>query len=178
MKANTSLSANAGGAVHVNIRQRGKRGRFSPPSPFLKLFSNRSGSTFFDLIIKMLVVITLMATVISFLGVFTTYLNLNHVCRRVVRVVELEGQISDKAYEVFYQLKQQTGLSPEMSIENVQYCDGTNQKIQLRDTFTITMKSSHTFTIFSPSFGPPVEINIPMRVSITGMSEKFWKLTE
>jgi hypothetical protein len=126
--------------------------------------------------IKTLVVITLMVTVLSFLSIFTTYLDLNHICRRVVRVVELEGQVSDKAYDVFYRLKQQTGLSPEMTVEDVDYHDG--QKIQLRDTFTITMTYSHPFTIFTPSFAPPVKIMIPMRVSITGMSEKYWKLPD
>ncbi|MCB8818418.1 DUF4320 family protein [Desulfosporosinus shakirovi] len=160
----------------MNSRQRGIRGRSSPPLPFQKLLSDRKGSSYFDLIIKTLVVITLMATVMSFLSIFTTYLNLNHVCRRVVRVVELEGQVSDKAYDVFYRLKQQTGLSPEMTVEDVEYCEG--QKIQLRDTFTVTMEYSHPFTIFTPSFAPPVQINIPMRVSITGMSEVFWKLPE
>ena len=35
--------------------------------------------------------------------------------------VELEGQVSDKAYDVFYRLKQQTGLSPEMTVEDVDY---------------------------------------------------------
>ncbi len=160
----------------MNSRHRGIRGRFSPPLPFQKLLSDRKGSSYFDLIIKTLVVITLMATVMSFLSIFTTYLNLNHVCRRVVRVVELEGQVSDKAYDVFYRLKQQTGLSPEMTVEDVEYCEG--QKIQLRETFTVTMEYNHPFTIFTPSFAPPVQINIPMRVSITGMSEVFWKLPE
>jgi hypothetical protein len=103
-------------------------------------------------------------------------LNLNHITRRVVRVIELEGQVSDKAYDVFYRLKQQTNLSPEMTIEDVEYYDG--RKIQLRDTFTVTMTYSHPFTIFTPSFAPPVQINIPMRASITGMSEKYWKLLE
>ena len=160
----------------MNSRHRGIGGRFSPPLPFQKLLSDRKGSSYFDLIIKTLVVITLMATVMSFLSIFTTYLNLNHVCRRVVRVVELEGQVSDKAYDVFYRLKQQTGLSPEMTVEDVEYCEG--QKIQLRDTFTVTMEYNHPFTIFTPSFAPPVQINIPMKVSITGMSEVFWKLPE
>ena len=157
----------------MNSRHRGIRGRFSPPLPFQKLLSDRKGSSYFDLT---LVVITLMATVMNFLSIFTTYLNLNHVCRRVVRVVELEGQVSDKAYDVFYRLKQQTGLSPEMTVEDVEYCEG--QKIQLRDTFTVTMEYSHPFTIFMPSFTPPVQIHIPMKVSITGMSEVFWKLPE
>lgn len=160
----------------MNSRHRGIRGRFSPPLSFQRLILSRKGSSYFDLMIKTLVVITLMVTVMSFLSIFTTYLNLNHVCRRVVRVVELEGEVSDKAYDVFYRLKQQTGLSPEMTVEDVEYCE--DQKIQLRDTFTVTMVYSYPFTIFTPSFAPPVQINIPMKVSITGMSEKYWKLSE
>lgn len=160
----------------MNSRHRGIRGRFSPPLPFQKLLSDKKGSSYFDLMIKTLVVLSLMVTVMSFLSVFTTYLNLNHICRRVVRVVELEGQVSDRAFDVFYRLKQQTGLSPEMTVEDVEYC--TEQKIQLRDTFTVTMTYSYPFTIFTPSFAPPLEIQIPMKVSITGMSEKYWKLIE
>lgn len=160
----------------MNKKHRSMRGRFSPPLPFKRLLSNQNGSSYFELMVKTLVVITLMLTVISFLSVFTTYLNLNHICRRVVRVVELEGQISDKANDVFYRLKQQTGLSPDMTVEDVDYLDG--QKIQLRDTFTVTMTYRYSFTIFTPSFAPPVEIQIPMKVSISGMSEHYWKLTQ
>lgn len=160
----------------MNSRHRGIRGRFSPPMSIQKLLSERKGSSYFDLMIKTLVVITLMVTVMSFLSIFTTYLNLNHVCHRVVRVVELEGEISDRAYDVFYRLKQQTGLSPEMTVEDVEYCE--DQKIQLRDTFTITMTYSYPFTIFAPSFAPPVVVQIPMKASITGMSEHYWKLPE
>ena len=85
----------------MNKKHRGMRGRFSPPLPFRKLLTNQSGSSYFDLMVKTLVVITLMLTVISFLSVFTTYLNLNHICRRVVRVVELEGQVYDRDNDVF-----------------------------------------------------------------------------
>jgi len=178
MKAANGISADAGGARPMNSKHRGIWGRASLPRPFPKLLLNKKGSSYFDLIIKTLVVITLMATVMSFLGVFTTYLNLNHMCRRVVRVVELEGKIAEPVYDVFNRLKQQTGLAPEMIIEDVEYCDNQNQKIQLRDTFTVTMKYSHAFAIFKPSFAPPVEIHIPMKVSISGMSEKYWKLPE
>lgn len=122
--------------------------------------------------------LTLVATVMSFLSVFTTYLNLNHICRRVVRTIELEGQVSDNVYDVFYRLKEQTRLSPAMSVVDVSYCDEQNQRIQLRDTFTVKMKYNHVFTIFKPSSAPPVQIVIPMEVSITGMSEKYWKVPD
>lgn len=160
----------------MNNRHRGIRGRFSPPMSIPKLLSDRKGSSYFELMIQTLVVITLMVTVMSFLSIFTTYLNLNHVCRRVVRVVELDGQVSDQANDTFYKLKQQTGLSPEMTVEDVEYCE--DQKIQLRDTFTIVMTYNYPFTVFTPSFAPPVVIQIPMKVSITGMSEHYWKLPD
>ncbi len=159
------------------MKNRNLWGRYSPPS-FLKEVLSNQGSAYFELIIKTIIVITLMATVMSFLSIFTTYLSLNHICRRVVRVIELEGQVSDSVYDVFYRLKQQTNLSPTMSVEEVNYCDEQNQRIQLRETFTVKMKYNHAFTVFRPSSSPPVQINIPMEVSITGMSEKYWKLLE
>ncbi len=152
-----------------------KRGRVSSPFSFQKIFQSRKGSSYFDLMIKTFVVITLMATVMSFLSIFSAYLNLSHVCRRVVRAIELEGQVSDRVQDIYYRLKQQTGISPDMVVENVEYFDGQNQKIQLRTTFTVTMTYNYAFKIFTPSFAPPVQITIPMRVSITGMSEKYWK---
>lgn len=156
-------------------KHRGTGGRHTSPLSFLRPLSSRRGSSYFDLMVKTLVVVTLMATVMSCLSIFTAYLNLSHICRRVVRVVELEGQVSDRAYDVFYRLKQQTGVSPEMTVEDVNYC--VDQKIQLRDTFTVTMTYSHPFTIFTPSFAPPVVIRVPMKVKIAGMSEKYWKLS-
>ncbi len=80
------------------------------------MLSGRAGSTYFELMIKFIIVITLMATVLSFLSIFTVYLNLNHMCGRIVRAIELEGQISDNVYDVFYRLKEQTGISPPVQI--------------------------------------------------------------
>lgn len=157
-------------------QRRSRRERSSLPLLFKNVLGDKRGSTYYDLIIKTVVVLTLMATVISFLSVFTVYLNLSHICRRVVRTIEIEGQVSDNVYDVFYKLKEQTRLSPAMSVEDVSYCDEQNQRIQLRDTFMVKMKHNHVFTIFKPSSGPPVQIVIPMEVSITGMSEKYWKV--
>ena len=161
----------------MKIQRRRLGGRFSPPIPLRQVLLGRAGSTYFELMIKFIVVITLMATVLSFLSIFTVYLNLNHMCGRIVRTIELEGQISDNVYDVFYRLKEQTGLSPTMTIEDVTYSDG-QQRIQLRDTFTVRLKYSHSFTVFNPSSSPPIQIAIPMEVRITGMSERYWKLLE
>ena len=175
MAAVTGMSDYAGGVKsRMNRQYRSIWGRFYPPL----LLRDKKGSSYYDLIIKTFIVITLLATVLSFLSIFTTYLNLNHICRRVVRTIELEGQVSEPVYEVFNKLKEQTDLSPEMSIKDVQYCDVQNLKIQLRDTFTVELAYNHVFTLFKPSFAPAVQITIPMIVKITGMSEQYWKVPD
>lgn len=157
---------------HRNLRE-----RFSLPFSYKKALSDKTGSTYFELMIEFFVVVTLMATVLSFLSIFTVYLSLNQMCGRIVRVIELEGQVSDNVYDVFNQMKEQTGLSPTMTIEDVNYLDD-QQKIQLRDTFTVKLHYSYSFTVLRPSSSPPVQIVIPVEVRITGMSERYWKLLE
>lgn len=50
----------------------------------------KRGSAYYEIIIKTLVFITLIATAISFFGVFTTYLNVNYAARRVTREIEID----------------------------------------------------------------------------------------
>ena len=55
------------------------------------------------------------------------------------------------------------------------YFDAVSRKIQLRNTFTVNLTSSYRINVFTPINGTPVGFNIPLRVSLTGMSEKYWK---
>ena len=55
-------------------------------SAFLK--AKKKGSAYYEIIIKTLVFITMIATAVSFFSIFTVYLNLNYTCRRVVREIE------------------------------------------------------------------------------------------
>ncbi len=134
----------------------------------------KRASALYELIIKTLVFVTLIATAISFFGVFTRYLNLNYAARRVVREIEISGQVSSETYTLFNKLGTETniGESPSMSIEASYY---KAKKIQLRNTFTVTLKSSYRVNIFTPLDGKPVGFDIPLAVRLTGMSEKFWK---
>lgn len=136
----------------------------------------KKASAFYELIIKTLVFVTLIATTISFFGVFTRYLNLNYAARRVVREIEISGQVSSETYSLFDKLKSETnvGDSASMSV-SASYFKAAQKKIQLRNTFTVTLKSSYRINIFTPLGGSPVGFDIPLAVRLTGMSEKFWK---
>ena len=134
------------------------------------------GSAIYELIIKTIVFITLIATVISFLSVFTVYINLNYTCRRVVRSIELDGQVTAASTDLFNQLKTRLNVGDaSMTVSNVTYHDAS-KKIQLRQTFTVELRSEYDFLVFRPLFtSETVVIKIPLVCSLSGMSERFWK---
>jgi len=72
----------------------------------------KKGSAYYEIIIKTMVFITLIATAISFFGVFTTYLNLNYAARRVTRDIEISGQVSTGTYTLFNEMKTNTNIGP------------------------------------------------------------------
>jgi len=137
-------------------------------------FCKKRCSSYYELIIKTLVFITLIATAISFFGVFTVYLNLNYTCRRVVRQIEITGEVTNETTSLFNTLKSNTniGSGSTMSVSAKYYKD---KKIQLRDTFTVTCSASYSINIFTPTNNSPVGIDIPLKVRLAGMSEKFSK---
>lgn len=136
----------------------------------------KKGSAYYELIIKTLVFITLIATAISFFTIFTVYLNLNYTCRRVVREIEISGQVTSNTNALFNQLKNNTniGTGADMSV-SASYYNAAQKKIQLRDTFDVTCTTSYRFDVFTPLGGNPIGFTIPMKVKLTGMSEKYWK---
>ena len=136
----------------------------------------KKGSAYYEIIIKTLVFITLIATAISFFGVFTSYLNLNYATRRVVREIEISGKVSPDTYALFDSFKSGTNLGDGASMSvSATYFDAADKKIQLRDTFTVTCSSNYRINIFTPLDGASVGFDIPLKVKLTGMSERFWK---
>lgn len=136
----------------------------------------KRASAYYELILKTLVFITLIATAISFFGVFTTYLNLNYAARRVTREIEISGQVTSSTYSLFNEMKSNTNIGDGATMSvSASYYNAGAKKIQLRDTFTVTLRTNYRINIFTPNGGDPVGINMPLVVRLTGMSEKFWK---
>ena len=48
-------------------------------------------------------------------------------------------------------------------------------KIQLRNTFDVICTTNYRFDVFTPLGSKPVGFDIPMKVKLKGMSEKYWK---
>ena len=142
----------------------------------VKTLKKKKASAIYELIIKTMVFITLIATAISFFGVFTTYLNLNYAARRVTREIEISGRVTSETYDVFNAIKSSTNIGDGASVNiSATYFDAGAKKIQLRDTFTVTCTTAYRINVFTPTDGDPVGFNIPLTVRMTGMGEKFWK---
>lgn len=136
----------------------------------------KKASAYYELIIKTLVFITLIATAISFFGIFTTYLNLSYTARRVTREIEISGQVTSATYSLFNSMKTNTNIGDDATMSvSADYFNSGAKKIQLRDNFTVTCRTSYRINVFTPTVGNPVGFDIPMAVRLTGMSEKFWK---
>jgi hypothetical protein len=50
----------------------------------------------------------------------------------------------------------------------------SGKKIQLRQTFSVTLSATYEITILELG-GTPVVIDLPIKVKVSGMSEVFWK---
>lgn len=136
----------------------------------------KRASVYYELIIKTVVFLTLIATAISFFGIFTSYLNLNYAARRVVREIEISGQVTSNTTALFNTLNTNLNMGDGAAMSvTASYFDAVSRKIQLRNTFTVNLTSSYRINVFTPINGTPVGFNIPIRVSLTGMSEKYWK---
>ena len=68
----------------------------------------------------------------------------------------------------------ETGWGANMSV-SASYFNAAQKKIQLRNTFDVTCTTSYRFDVFTPLGRDPIGFTIPMKVRMTGMSEKFWK---
>ena len=143
-------------------------------SAFLK--AKKKGSAYYEIIIKTLVFITMIATAVSFFSIFTVYLNLNYTCRRVVREIEISGQVTSETNALFNQLKSNTNICSEADMSvSANYFNAAQKKIQLRNTFDVICTTNYRFDVFTPLGSKPVGFDIPMKVKLKGMSEKYWK---
>lgn len=131
----------------------------------------KRGEMVVDVLIYCLVGTIALMTIIEFYNVFMKYQNLTFVTRRLVRAVEVTGTTAG-LQTVFDELVDSTGLDGATFSVNAVYCDGVN-RIQLRNTFTITVDYVYQLNVFTPDNAASVAIPIDMQTSMGGMSEVY-----
>lgn len=138
-----------------------------------KRIFNRRGSAFVEGIIVTCVLVAFISTMLLLPPVYAVRENLDYMARKMVRAVEVTGKIDSSITTLADELGEELGLDPTIEWD-VDYIPGTN-KIQLRDTFTLTLKANYPVTLFEPQWGTPTKVNIPLTVTLTGVSEVYFK---
>ncbi len=143
-------------------------------SAFLK--ANKKGSAYYEIIVKTLVFITMIATAYFVLSLIYGIYELDIILQSVVREIEISGQVTSETNALFNQLKSNTNIGSEADMSvSANYFNAAQKKIQLRNTFDVICTTNYRFDVFTPLGSKPVGFDIPMKVKLTGMSEKYWK---
>ena len=137
------------------------------------LVNDRRGDMFVETLVKLVVVTVFLLSLVEFYAIFIKYQNVNFVARRMVRAIEVSGGTQGIG-TMFSNISTQVKLNGATYTIEAVYCNG-NGGIQLRDTFTVEVKYTYYFTVFSPNFSPPLRIPINMSAKFGGMSEVYHK---
>lgn len=127
--------------------------------------------------------VTFLLTTTMMLFIFVTLLysmiyiveayNVNYMCRRVVRSIEVAGKYEEATINAW--LENEVGDRLEYIYIDVDadYIN-TSNAIQLRDEFTVYLEGSYKVTIAQIGM-TSVDFYLPIKSQVSGMSEVYWK---
>lgn len=147
---------------------------------FVTKIQSKKGDFGIDAFLSILVYLLTFATLMLALVYVLQVYNACYVCRRVVRDIEVRGQY-DAAIEEALASQLGAGALDGLTIEisDVSYFEGdeTAKKIQLQESFVITLTAHYDIKIASFNGKDPIEMQLPITISLKGYSEKYWKPT-
>ena len=140
-----------------------------------KILKNNKGSDYVSELFKFAII---MALIISFTALpepFMKKLSLNSMTTSIARAVETTGEINEDVEKLIEEYKAETGLNPSITWSGNFVNVGSNRRIQIRQKFTLTLTDKVVIKIAEPSFTGPINIEIPIKKTVRGMSEVYWK---
>ena len=138
--------------------------------------SDIRGSVFVELIIKFLIFTVVLLLAINIFDLVIKYQNVSYASKAITKTIELEGALTPAAYNQMDALNANFGMDMSFAISNVTYFNAAARRIQFREPFTVTVNFEYPFTVVTPVFTPsPLIIKVPMRATVDGMSEVYWK---
>ena len=133
---------------------------------------DRKGNSAVEFIFTTAMLILIFAVLISALVYVTQFYSASYICRRVVRTIEVTGEYNE--HEVQSLADELGGAALEDLDISVAASYFRGRKIQLRDEFTVQLRTVHRINIFMMG-GSPVSIDLPIEIKLSGRSEVFWK---
>jgi len=136
------------------------------------LLREKKGDEAISFLMTTAMLVLIFAVLVSAMIYIMQYYNASYMCRRVVRSIEITG-VYDEA-ETRSLISSLSGSDMEdiqIQVNAVYYSD---RKIQLRQTFSVTLTGSYRITILTLG-GNPIALDLPITVKVAGMSEVYWR---
>lgn len=137
-----------------------------------ELLRRKDGDSAVEFIMTSAVLILVFAMFVSALVYVTQYYNASFLCRKVVRSIEVSGQYNAVEVDTITDELGGDALSNLRIEVAANYFSG--HKIQLRDSFTVTLTADYRIAILRFG-GSPLYLNLPIKVRLVGMSEVYWR---
>ena len=138
------------------------------------LAKKKKGSIAIWQIFEIILFAALVYTFITLWPVFLQKQNVDYIAKTMVRAVETNGRIDSSITDLQHELENDFGVELDDVRWTTQYVPGTN-KIQIKSKFELTVTDHATIRIMNPTFGDPLDINVPMSKTLVGVSQVFWK---
>ena len=136
------------------------------------LLREKKGDEAVSFLMTTAMLVLIFAVLVSAMIYIMQYYNASYMCRRVVRSIEITG-VYDEA-ETRSLISSLAGSDMEdiqIQVDAVYY---SGRKIQLRQTFSVTLTGIYRITILTLG-GNPVALDLPIKVKVAGMSEVYWR---
>lgn len=136
------------------------------------LLRQKRGDEAVSFLLTTAMLVLIFAVLVSAMVYIMQYYNASYICRRVVRSIEITGVYDEtETKNIVAQMKNSDMEDIGVQVDAVYY---SGRKIQLRQTFNVTLTSSYRITILELGENP-ITVDLPIRVKVVGMSEVYWK---
>lgn len=136
------------------------------------LLRDKKGDEAVSFLLTTAMLVLIFAVLVSAMVYIVQYYNASYMCRRVVRSIEITGVYDEaETRNIVAQMESASLESVNVQVDAVYY---SGRKIQLRQTFSVTLTGSYRITILTLG-GNPVALDLPIKVKVAGMSEVYWK---
>lgn len=136
------------------------------------LLREKKGDEAVSFLLTTAMLVLIFAVLVSALIYIMQYYNASYMCRRVVRGIEITGVYDEAETRNIVARMENADLEHvNVQVDAVYYSD---RKIQLRQTFSVTLTGSYRITILTLG-GNPIALDLPITVKAAGMSEVYWR---
>ena len=131
------------------------------------------GSFYIDAAVALIALFAVSLSCLALPELFIRKQEVDYVARAVARQIERTGMAGAPAHEFVRALALETGLDADVAWRgNFQ---GAQDKLQLRERFTVTVRYEVRVRIVDPAFLDTVYLSIPISKTVSGVSEVYWK---